>query len=335
MEEGGVDLREELRAELRELVRAALGLVEQHRDAGTSGFPKRARAVAARVPGSDAGLRTPDPAPQVAPTRASLPPSGAEQPASMAFVGASPPPSSEPPSSTWREEDGSRPERISTADRETFVVPTADRAARVRLPVAEIVPPEERAARLTLVAETVRGCLACELAKTRRNTVFSRGNPAAELFFIGEGPGADEDETGVPFVGKAGQLLDKMILAMGYRLDDVYICNIVKCRPPENRKPAPEEIAACSGYLREQLMLVSPKVIVTLGATALEGLFGGPQGGITRVRGQWRVYQAKVPVMPTFHPAYLLRNPDAKKDVWADLQAVLARLGKKPPGRAG
>jgi len=198
---------------------------------------------------------------------------------------------------------------------------------RVALPLS----PEREPARLRLVAlaDEIKTCTKCALYAGRTQTVFARGNPAAELCFVGEGPGADEDAEGFPFVGKAGQLLDRMIAAMGYLRDDVYVCNIVKCRPPNNRKPEPDEMGKCMPYLREQLDLVAPRVIVALGATAVEGLLGAG-GGITRLRGQWKVYRA-TPVMPTFHPAYLLRNPEAKREVWADLQAVLKQLGRSPP----
>jgi uracil-DNA glycosylase family 4 len=192
--------------------------------------------------------------------------------------------------------------------------------------------PEREAARVRLVAlaDEIKSCTQCALYAGRTQTVFARGNTAAELCFVGEGPGADEDAEGFPFVGKAGQLLDRMIAAMGFARDEVYVCNIVKCRPPNNRKPEPEEMSKCSPYLREQLELVAPKAIVALGASAVEGLLGAG-GGITRLRGQWKLYRGTVPVMPTFHPAYLLRTPEAKRDVWADLQVVLKQLGRTPP----
>lgn len=194
---------------------------------------------------------------------------------------------------------------------------------------------DDRHMRLALLNEEhVRGCTKCVLCETRTKTVFARGNPFAELMFVGEGPGADEDAQGEPFVGAAGRLLDKMIAAMGYDRDDVYIANIVKCRPPNNRKPEPAEMAACMPYLTEQLALVKPKVIVALGATAVTGLIGATEG-ITRIRGKWKLYKGVTPVMPTFHPAYLLRDPSKKRDAWSDLQEVMKHLGKSDPRARG
>lgn len=193
---------------------------------------------------------------------------------------------------------------------------------------------EERRARLSVLADAVAGCTKCELHKTRTQTVFFRGSPDAELCFVGEGPGADEDAQGEPFVGKAGQLLDKMIAGMGMSRDEVYVANIVKCRPPGNRTPEPIEMATCMPYLTEQLDLVRPKVIVALGATALRGLLG-PGDGITKARGTWKLYRGIIPVMPTFHPAYVLRQPtqEVKGHVWSDLKLVLKQLGREPPKR--
>lgn len=190
----------------------------------------------------------------------------------------------------------------------------------------------DRAARLTVLAEEARACTRCALHKERKQAVFSRGTGSSGLVFVGEGPGADEDDQGFPFVGKAGQLLDKMIEAMGFSRDDVYVCNIVKCRPPKNRKPEPDEMAACRPFLAEQLELLEPKVLVALGATAVEGLLG-VSGGITRLRGTWRLYRGSIPVMPTFHPAYLLRTPEAKREVWNDLQEVVRHMGRTLPAK--
>jgi uracil-DNA glycosylase len=167
-------------------------------------------------------------------------------------------------------------------------------------------------------------CTRCKLHKTRTNIVFGVGNPEARLMFVGEAPGEDEDLQGYPFVGKAGQLLTKMIEAMGLRREDVYICNTVKCRPPNNRNPEPEELLACEPFLKGQLGAVKPEVIVTLGKFAAQALLR-EQTPITRLRGQWREYES-IPVMPTFHPAYLLRSPAEKGKVWEDLKQVMKRL---------
>ncbi|AKQ65597.1 Uracil-DNA glycosylase, family 4 [Myxococcus hansupus] len=175
-------------------------------------------------------------------------------------------------------------------------------------------------------------CRRCKLCTGRKNLVFGSGNPRAELVFVGEGPGENEDLQGVPFVGAAGELLTKMIGAMGYRRDDVYICNVVKCRPPGNRNPEPEEIAACEPFLRAQLAAIQPKVVVALGKFAAQTLLRDSTA-ITRLRGNWRTYEG-IQLMPTFHPAYLLRSPAEKRKAWEDLQAVMKVLGKQPGSRA-
>jgi DNA polymerase len=158
--------------------------------------------------------------------------------------------------------------------------------------------------------------------------VFGVGDPGAALMFVGEGPGADEDLQGEPFVGKAGQLLTKMIEAMGFRREEVYIANVVKCRPPGNRDPEPDEIAACEPFLKAQIAAVRPRVIVALGRFAVQTLLRDATP-ITRQRGAWREYEG-VKLMPTFHPAYLLRNPAEKGKAWQDLQQVMRELGKAP-----
>jgi uracil-DNA glycosylase family 4 len=175
-------------------------------------------------------------------------------------------------------------------------------------------------------------CQRCKLCSTRKNIVFGSGNPRAELVFVGEGPGENEDLQGVPFVGAAGELLTKMIEAMGFRRDDVYICNVVKCRPPGNRNPEPEEIASCEPFLRAQLAAIQPKVVVALGKFAAQTLLRDSTA-ITRLRGNWRTYEG-IQLMPTFHPAYLLRSPAEKRKAWEDLQAVMKVLGKQPGSRA-
>lgn len=183
---------------------------------------------------------------------------------------------------------------------------------------------------LAAIAQRIRACRSCRLCETRTNTVPGQGNPRPELMFVGEGPGADEDEQGLAFVGRAGQLLTKIIEAMGFTREEVFIGNIVKCRPPGNRVPEPDEMATCIPYLKEQIALLKPKVIVCLGATAVKGLFGDDVPGITKLRGTWMTFEG-IEVMPTLHPAYLLRNPPAKKDVWTDMQDVVKRLGRTVP----
>ena len=183
----------------------------------------------------------------------------------------------------------------------------------------------------SLTAE-IAACQLCALAPTRLHTVPGQGKLRPDIMFIGEGPGADEDEQGLAFVGRAGQLLTKMILAMGYSREDVFIGNIVKCRPPGNRVPTPAEMEGCIPYLKRQIAVIQPKLIVCLGATAVRGLVNEPLP-IGKARGQWREFEG-IPVMLTFHPAYLLRDPRKKTETWADLKAVLARLGKTPPGKA-
>jgi len=185
---------------------------------------------------------------------------------------------------------------------------------------------------LDKIAAQIATCRACGLCEARRNTVPGEGNPQPELLFVGEGPGADEDATGRPFVGAAGQLLTKMIIAMGFKREDVFIANIVKCRPPGNRTPEPAEVAACLGYLRRQIALLKPKVICALGNTPLRALMGDDSLGITRMRGQKLQFEG-ITLIPTFHPSYLLRNEEAKKPCWEDLKTVLKELGRELPKR--
>ena len=210
-------------------------------------------------------------------------------------------------------------------------VVAAEGVARAPLPVVGIGVAPDAPQRLAALAEVVSTCTRCGLCKQRTQTVFARGTGSSGVCFVGEGPGADEDAQGLPFVGKAGQLLDRMIAAMGFDRDEVYVCNVVKCRPPENRKPELDEMAACMPYLEEQLALIRPQVIVALGATAVQGLLGTTEG-ITRLRGKWKRFR-EIDVMPTFHPAYLLRTPAAKREVWEDLQEVMRRVGQSAPRR--
>lgn len=188
------------------------------------------------------------------------------------------------------------------------------------IPSTQAAVNSSKAERLLRLAHEVERCRRCPLYKTRTHAVVSDGTPEARLVFIGEAPGRDEDLQGKPFVGAAGQLLTKMITAMGMKREEVYICNILKDRPPNNRTPLPEEVEACLPFLQEQLAIIQPSVICTLGAVATKALLG-PYVSITKVRGQVREYQG-IALVPTFHPAYLLRNPAAKKDAWEDLKKV-------------
>jgi len=170
-------------------------------------------------------------------------------------------------------------------------------------------------------------CQRCGLSKTRTHIVFGEGNPDARLVFVGEGPGYDEDIQGRPFVGAAGQLLTKIIQAMGLERTDVYICNIIKCRPPKNRNPMPDEIDTCSPFLERQITAIQPEVICALGKFAAQMLLN-TQEPISRLRGRFHDYHG-IPLMPTFHPAYLLRNPDGKRATWEDVQQVMEKLELK------
>ncbi len=304
------DVDDDPRAELASIAASAHALLEWYDATGAWGLPRAEPTTAApfRAP----ALAAPPAAPP-APRAEAAPPRAA-----TAFVPPQPAPA--PPR---------RPEP-SVEARPRIALPTERAAVEAvrRAPVAASGP-DERVTRLALLADDARTCHACRLHEQRKQAVFSRGNPFAELCFVGEDPGADEDAQGEPFVGKAGQLLDKMIAAMGYARDEVYICNVVKCRPPENRKPEADEVSACAHFLTDQLALIQPKVIVALGASAVTGLIGSTEG-ITRMRGKWKLYKGKIPIMPTFHPAYLLRQPAAKREVWNDLQEVMRNLGKAP-----
>jgi uracil-DNA glycosylase family 4 len=182
---------------------------------------------------------------------------------------------------------------------------------------------------LELIRENLGECTRCRLHEQRNKIVFGAGNPRAELVFVGEGPGHDEDVQGLPFVGRAGKLLTQMIEAMGLERKDVYICNVVKCRPPENRKPEDDEVATCSPYLYRQLEVIGPKAIVCLGGVAAQTLLK-TKDPISRFRGNWFDFR-NTKLIATYHPAYLLRNPNAKGEVWKDLQKVMTLLGLRPP----
>jgi DNA polymerase len=192
--------------------------------------------------------------------------------------------------------------------------------------------PPARVLTLDEVRAAVGDCRRCKLARGRTKLVFGVGDPKAELMFVGEGPGADEDRKGEPFVGKAGQLLDRMIAAMGKARADVYIANVVKCRPPENREPEPDEVHACIPFLVKQIESIAPKVICALGGHAAKALLDTREP-ISKLRGRFHYYE-RTKLLPTFHPAYLLRNPPQKKTAWEDLQKIMAELGWPMPRKA-
>jgi DNA polymerase len=221
------------------------------------------------------------------------------------------------------------PKKIAASVQPEIMATTAPQSA-IRNPQSAI----EKAAAFAALRERVLACVKCpHLVSSRKNVVFGVGSMDAQLMFVGEAPGADEDAQGEPFVGAAGQLLTKIITATGLARSEVYIANILKCRPDMpagssgNRKPTPEEMQTCIPYLHEQIDLIQPKVIVALGATAVEGLLGKTVG-ITKLRGNWQTYRG-IPLMPTYHPAYLLRNQSlgTKREVWEDILAVMEKLG--------
>jgi uracil-DNA glycosylase family 4 len=186
---------------------------------------------------------------------------------------------------------------------------------------------------LSEIREDIGDCTRCKLhAQGRKQIVFGVGNPNADLMFVGEAPGADEDVQGVPFVGRAGQLLTKMIEAMGFKRDEVYIANVIKCRPPENRNPDPDEVATCEPFLFKQIETIQPKVIVALGSFAAKTLLK-TQDPISRLRGRVYAYHG-AKLIPTFHPSFLLRSPNQKKYAWEDLKRALTEMGRVPPGAA-
>jgi uracil-DNA glycosylase len=194
------------------------------------------------------------------------------------------------------------------------------------------VASEDRAAALQLIREDIGDCTRCALHKGRNKLVFGDGSPNARLMFVGEGPGADEDAQGIPFVGKAGQLLNNMIAAMGLKRGEVYIANVVKCRPPGNRTPEPEEGNTCSPFLFRQIDVVRPQVLVALGATAATYLLGQRQP-LAGLRGRVHAFRG-MQLIITYHPAYLLRDPRQKKEAWADLQIAMRELGLKAPAKS-
>ncbi len=215
---------------------------------------------------------------------------------------------------------------VSSAGVSSVAVPIAAVSAVLSDPPPQIIPATERPKLLEIIRDQVAGCTRCsELAATRTQTVFGVGNPNARLMLIGEAPGADEDRTGEPFVGRAGQLLTKIIEACQLTREEVFIANVLKCRPPDNRPPAPDEVANCRGYLERQIAVIQPEYICCLGTFASQGLLS-TDVTIGQLRGKFHDYKG-IPVMCTYHPSYLLRNPAAKRHVWDDMKSLMKRMG--------
>ncbi len=204
------------------------------------------------------------------------------------------------------------------------ISPTDDITSGMPEAPENIMKPEPGRA-LEELKRTIGDCHRCALGDSRTTLVFGVGNPDAQLLLVGEAPGRDEDLTGEPFVGRAGQLLTKIIQAMGFQRGEVYICNVNKCRPPGNRNPEPEEVTACKPFLLRQVEIVSPKIICALGSFAARTLLGTDMR-ISGLRGRFHDFNG-IPLMPTYHPSFLLRNPNAKKDVWSDMRMIMKRLG--------
>lgn len=223
-------------------------------------------------------------------------------------------------------------EGVTEVDRSPDIAPEGSLVSVI--PLAPPVSDDDVSAKLKAIVQTVAACTKCVLHEKRRQAVPGQGNIHPDILFIGEGPGEDEDKQGLAFIGRSGQMLTRLITRMGYTRDEVFIANIVKCRPPNNRKPLPEEMNMCRPYLEQQIAVLKPKVIVLLGASAFEGLIPPKCPGITisKVRGKWLDYKG-IPAMPTFHPSYLLRNQSAMWDVWADMEKVLSHLGRTAPAK--
>ena len=211
-------------------------------------------------------------------------------------------------------------------------VTVSDQPVPPLLSFGPVLSAEQRPTALEAVRDLIGDCQRCQLAQGRNKLVFGVGDPNAQLMFVGEGPGADEDMQGEPFVGRAGQLLNNMIAAMGLKREQVYIANIVKCRPPQNRKPEPDEARTCLPFLERQIEIVRPRVLVALGATAATYLLG-MRGSIGAMRGRIHDYRG-IQTVVTYHPAFLLRDPTQKKEAWKDLQMAMAALGLKAPSRS-
>jgi uracil-DNA glycosylase family 4 len=335
------------REEFLALVRGFAAHFEAARDSGAVAFGRRdvpvASSEASRVtPSHDASARS-DPGPAQATVEASdVAPS--DPPPTRQILPSAPPPTLDArsaPSAVPRPAGAAYEEDESTAipslgapsgplasGAYDGMTPVIARPPAVARTVVDGTPTNSKYSLPVLLEgeARVRACTGCKLCHGRRQPVYARGNPHATVMFVGEAPGADEDAQGLPFVGVSGALLDRIIAAMGLSPEEIYIANVIKCRPPNNRPPEADEIAACGGYLLEQIEAVRPRVLVTLGRTP-SGFLLGSREPMSRMRGAWHAFRG-IPLRATWHPAYLLRNPEAKRDTWADMRHVMARLGR-------
>ena len=300
----------------RSVVQELAARLEFYRELGIYDFYRRGAVDAQPATPAKADL-------EVDPLQAADSPASAEA-SSLAAVSPatiSPAPDSFPPAIPAPEE--------STIPRRTLV---SNQPVPPLVSFGPVLPAEQRPDALAAIRDLIGDCQRCRLAKGRNKIVFADGDANAQLMFVGEGPGADEDAQGLPFVGRAGQLLNNMIGATGLKREQVYIANIVKCRPPQNRKPEPDEAHTCTPFLERQIEVVRPRVLVALGATAATYLLG-MRGSIGGMRGRIHDYRG-IQTVVTYHPAYLLRDPTQKKETWKDLQMAMAALGIKAPSRA-
>jgi DNA polymerase len=300
----------------RSVVQELAARLEFYRELGIYDFYRRDAAAAPVVPATAAAEVEVDPSDFTSPAPIEASSLSAVLPATI-----SPTPASLPPAIPAHEE--------STIPRRILV---SNQPVPPLVSFGPVLPAEKRPDALAAIRDLIGDCQRCGLAKARNKIVFADGDANAQLMFVGEGPGADEDAQGLPFVGRAGQLLNNMIGAMGLKREQVYIANIVKCRPPQNRKPEPDEAHTCTPFLERQIEVVRPRVLVALGATAATYLLG-MRGSIGSMRGRIHDYRG-IQTVVTYHPAYLLRDPTQKKETWKDLQMAMAALGIKAPSRA-
>ncbi len=293
------------------------------------------RSLFCPPPGREFALRR-DPLAASAPSRIATPlPPVIASPASSS---AAPPPAEADTPDLFAEESSpaaSAPPRATTPLPLPPPMPSTTLAIpAVSAELTPALPPEKRIEKLSQIAIEVARCDACRLCEGRTRVVPGQGSVRPPIVFVGEGPGQEEDLQGLAFVGRAGRLLTDIIRAMGLSREEVFIANVVKCRPPDNRAPEYDEMQACEPYLKRQLEILRPPVIVALGAVALRCLLRDPKLAISKVRGRWQRYES-IPLMPTFHPAYLLRNPSGKREVWEDMKKVMEVFGLEPPPPRG